>query len=1067
MQPINRKNKSLESGVEFTPHITHRGHVRGFTIVEILMVMAIILILSTIILANYSAGQKELALQRAAHKLAQDIRRTQEMAMSSKDFGNPPTPSKGGYGIYFNVNEPNHYILFADCDNDKSYDVDGSAFTCFSAEQFTGYSELVEDISLEKSVKIGGISSGLSLYITFVPPNPDADFYPDAQESIITLTTGDSHKSVKINKAGLIEIEFLASSSTPTYTPTPAPTYTPTPTPIPTCKSNGTDCLTNDECCSNACYIDNDGDSYAGTSGNRTCKASAALPGIDCDDNNSSIYPGTTCNGDCSVCNTSGNCDPKSAGENGLPACQRCDGSSFSHVNIATFVDSEGSNTCSGTCAGYCDSGSCIDTDTAAGTCIVSTNTRVSSGGDGSCSSGTCSVTRVGKFWIGGTGNWSDTTHWSISSGGAGGASVPTSTDNVYFDANSFSSGSQIVTVDTAANCADMDWTGVLNNQTFAGSAALNISGSLTFVSGMNPTYSGTITFTSTATGKTVTVAKTLACAITFDGTGGSWQLQDDLNIGSKTIKLTRGTLDTNGKTVTCGPFDGSATNTRTLTLGASTINASGNWFFNSGGLTLNAGTSIIKLTGASYFYGAYKTYNEVQLNGTSHIVLHNNSFTTLTRTGTATKTDSVTFYADQTITGTLTLNGNSSTNRLMVKSSVAGTKYTLTAAAISVSNADFMDIGGAGAGNWDLSGITGGSGNCAGNTGITFTPAVTRYWVATSGGSWSATSSWSAFSGGASGASVPLCQDTVVFDANSITSTGKTITIDIVRVGTGINFSSISNTPNITLSNAIYILGGLNLTGVGTFSGNYYIYFWGRGAYQLTSNSKTLYGIYVEMPNNTLTLQDNLTLSSSGYIYFYSGTLDFNNKNVTAAYFSSTTATTRTLTLGSGTFTLNGSGTATKWNCSTSTNLTITASTGTIVLTSSGTNAQTFAGGGKTYNNIQVTGAGNYTMTFTGANTFNDFKIDTPPKTVKFTAGTTATITVTTFTVSGTAGNLITIGSATAATHTLTKAGGGTISSNYLSISYSAATPATTWYAGANSTNGGNNTGWIFTAPP
>lgn len=43
------------------------------------------------------------------------------------------------------------------------------------------------------------------------------------------------------------------------------------------------------------------------------------------------------------------------------------------------------------------------------------------------------------RYWVGGTGTWdaSSTTHWSASSGGASGASVPTSADDVYFDANS------------------------------------------------------------------------------------------------------------------------------------------------------------------------------------------------------------------------------------------------------------------------------------------------------------------------------------------------------------------------------------------------------------------------------------------------------------------------------------------------------------------------------------------------------------------------------------------------------------------------------------------------------
>lgn len=38
------------------------------------------------------------------------------------------------------------------------------------------------------------------------------------------------------------------------------------------------------------------------------------------------------------------------------------------------------------------------------------------------------------RYWVGGAGTWdaSSTTHWSASSGGASGASVPTSSDSVF-----------------------------------------------------------------------------------------------------------------------------------------------------------------------------------------------------------------------------------------------------------------------------------------------------------------------------------------------------------------------------------------------------------------------------------------------------------------------------------------------------------------------------------------------------------------------------------------------------------------------------------------------------------
>jgi hypothetical protein len=52
------------------------------------------------------------------------------------------------------------------------------------------------------------------------------------------------------------------------------------------------------------------------------------------------------------------------------------------------------------------------------------------------------------------------------------------------------------------------------------------------------------------------------------------------------------------------------------------------------------------------------------------------------------------------TVTNNLVINGNSGVNRLLVKSDTLGTQRTITAATVSITNADFQDIKGAGAGS-------------------------------------------------------------------------------------------------------------------------------------------------------------------------------------------------------------------------------------------------------------------------------------------------------------------------------------------------------------------------------
>src|SRR5690554_7395950 len=76
-------------------------------------------------------------------------------------------------------------------------------------------------------------------------------------------------------------------------------------------------------------------------------------------------------------------------------------------------------------------------------------------------------------YWVGGSGNWSDITHWATTSGGTTiHAVVPGPNDNVIFDANSgFTTGNNTVTIDVTANCHDMTWVGAQATPVITGGA--------------------------------------------------------------------------------------------------------------------------------------------------------------------------------------------------------------------------------------------------------------------------------------------------------------------------------------------------------------------------------------------------------------------------------------------------------------------------------------------------------------------------------------------------------------------------------------------------------------------
>ena len=169
---------------------------KSFTLVELLVVVAIIILLSAIILPDYRASVSQLTLARSAHKMAQDIRRAAEMAMSAKEWqGQIPS---GGYGVHVNLSWQTYYKLYADKNGNEKYD---------------GAGEEVETINLEKGVIIKGISPSSSS-INFKPPAPIVKIKSEAgvESNSLTITLAleadlTKTRTIEVNKAGLIDVK--------------------------------------------------------------------------------------------------------------------------------------------------------------------------------------------------------------------------------------------------------------------------------------------------------------------------------------------------------------------------------------------------------------------------------------------------------------------------------------------------------------------------------------------------------------------------------------------------------------------------------------------------------------------------------------------------------------------------------------------------------------------------------------------------------------------------------------------------------------------------------------------
>ncbi len=606
-------------------------------------------------------------------------------------------------------------------------------------------------------------------------------------------------------------------------------------------------------------------------------------------------------------------------------------------------------------------------------------------------------------YWVGGSGNWNDPTHWSFTSGGTPGSCIPGPGNDVFFDANSFTSTSKTVTMNTSnANCKSMNWTGAGFTPTFASSVTTNtlrVYGSMTLIANMNLTYNGSISFDAKTTGNSITSAGKVwpmgaggSSSIFFNGAGGSWIFVDAFSTNN-VINLLSGSLNSNNQAVNCFYFDSQNSNVRSLNMGSSTWTLSGYYWLisNSSNLTLNALNSTIKFTypyGVS-FYGANQTYNIVSFEGIlgSHYMANNNIFNgNVTVLGDCNFASNCTFNAGlllsagrtynfssgttQTIssTGFLTANGTCA-NYIVLKSSNTGQVATISKVNgnLTVDNAVLQDIR-ANVSVGFLATATNKSTNAGGNINWNFSTNTggALYWVGGTG-NWNDPTHWSTSSGGVAGTCTPGPTDDVFFDANSFTNTSKTVTINVSNAYCkNMNWTGAGFTPTLGYSVSGYLRIAGSLTLITAMNLNYY----GTYSFESTTAGNIITSAGKVFPSNvyfagvggTWGLAD--AFNTNSYLELTAGTLNTNNQPVTCSYFG-TGSLQKALNLGSTVFTL----TNYYWNVNAS-NFAFNAGTSTIRIFSPGNNYPLY-GAGLTYYNVTFE-AGSNPGTINGNNTFN-----------------------------------------------------------------------------------------------
>lgn len=492
------------------------------------------------------------------------------------------------------------------------------------------------------------------------------------------------------------------------------------------------------------------------------------------------------------------------------------------------------------------------------------------------------------RYWVGGTGNWSDVNHWSTASNGAPGASVPTVADNAIFDLNSgLTSIATTVTLDVALSVSDFDFATVPNAFTISSVlTSIEIRGSLLSNGLASILYTGDIVMTSASpTSNLLSNGQIWNNNFVIDGltSADGVTLSDDF-MTLKGISNSTGKFISNGFNIECNNFTSILGGGRTINLSSSIVTINGtNWNLVNGTIPLplvwSAPDSIIftNLT-TNNFSGGNQVYNIISSAGSTFVLNGSNSFTNLILPQSSTlelANNSSNVFTNLNINGTCTS-----------PFTIETTDNALLNASIEVT----------GSPTWNAQGLSITNTNATGSTvyevaistvtdGIGWTySGANFYWIG-NGGDWNDVNHWSNSSGGPVSGCIPTVLDSVFFDNLSFSLANQTVLVDDTAFFKSMDWTGIVGSQNLALDSNIIAHGDVTLNSNLTVYRNIV----GSGiqferAAQIVINAASMdCNVLVSTNTNTaiVELMDNLSMSDSSSILLFNGGFKTNNNDV------------------------------------------------------------------------------------------------------------------------------------------------------------------------------------------
>ena len=193
----------------------------GFTLIELVVTLAIVIFATSLVMIRYVSFNSSVLLNSLAYQIAFDLRETQSLAISVRGSN---AGFREEYGMHFDINTPNQYMLFQDTDQT----VNGDGYILYDDDEAIGRPIIVDPRFTIVDLCVTSLGGARSCYrdtagsfpefvtIAFARPDFDAIMYGDgvgalrSAEIVVGVDTGEEDeitRTVLVTRNGQITVQ--------------------------------------------------------------------------------------------------------------------------------------------------------------------------------------------------------------------------------------------------------------------------------------------------------------------------------------------------------------------------------------------------------------------------------------------------------------------------------------------------------------------------------------------------------------------------------------------------------------------------------------------------------------------------------------------------------------------------------------------------------------------------------------------------------------------------------------------------------------------------------------------